>query len=361
MPHFALVPLQSFCHFADSVDSPEQLVDRHDASGFKTRSHVIRAADRYTILGVSTNSQFSVRVAVRRRGGLSLRVSHNNGVSLRSIVLVEAALICACVALSLVYLSYVVLANSGSSISHDLTSYLAPAVAMADDKMPLYSTYFDIKPPGIMLFFVPWTVVFGWRIQSMTFLEVVILCAILCSIWFILRRTCSRITSAFVYFYIISLLLSASVFSQMLLGPEFIGIATILGAVLLLGRGGHSSVFVSGFLFAFASQIKEVFAVPALFIFVFLLVCAIKPAAKRNFVAFTFGVIGGLGSIAFAVLLSGSSLGYLRSIERKRDLFPMPKAADFFPLLGSEIRDILIRHVSWDLGSLSSIAFAAAD
>ena len=269
-------------------------------------------------------------------------------------IYVEVALIGACILASAIFATHVLLANTGDALSQDLTSYLAPAVALVDGSMPLYETYFDIKPPGIMLAFVPWIYVFGWQLRSMMCLELLILLSIFLSMWNILRLACSRVISSIIYFFIVSVLLSSSVFSGMLLSPEFIGIALVLGAVKFLGSGGRGGFLISGFLFAWASQTKEVFAVPALLIFLMLFVRAVKPSARRAFIEFTLGALIGLGTIACAVFVSGSGRGYFRSLQRKSDLFPAPNAADFLSGFYSNIYSIFIRHVatdSWFFGS----------
>ena len=59
------------------------------------------------------------------------------------------------------------LAGRHGVVSEDLASYLAPAVAIVRGTGAPYVNYFDVKPPGLIFFFVPWIALFGWSMKSL--------------------------------------------------------------------------------------------------------------------------------------------------------------------------------------------------
>lgn len=61
-----------------------------------------------------------------------------------------------------IYLVVVIpVARNHGLISTDEASWIAPAVAMLRGSGAPYVNYFDVKPPGLVFFFVPWIAVFG--------------------------------------------------------------------------------------------------------------------------------------------------------------------------------------------------------
>src|ERR1035437_4669267 len=114
------------------------------------------------------------------------------------------------------------LVGRGGVLDNDLSSWIAPAVAIVRGTGAPYVNYFDVKPPGLVFFFVPWIAIFGWSMKSLVVLYVLLLAGNLTLFLYLLRRLASPLLADAVYSVAI-----VAAFGLQLFSGEFIPADTV--------------------------------------------------------------------------------------------------------------------------------------
>jgi hypothetical protein len=213
---------------------------------------------------------------------------------------------------------------SGGVISNDLSSYLAPAVAMLRGTGAPYSGYFDIKPPGLIFLFVPWVAAFGRSMPSLLVLDVLLLAGNLAMFWLVLRRIAPPLVRDAVYIASVVIVWCLGSFGGMVLLSETIGSLLLLIAfwMALRFRSRAAGFLVIGALCALSSQVKEVWVfsvVPFA-----LLALADRRAARRTLPALAAGWLAMIALIAGGLVAVGALGAYGDVLRYKAGLFPLP-------------------------------------
>ena len=213
---------------------------------------------------------------------------------------------------------------SGGVISNDLSSYLAPAVAMLRGTGAPYTGYFDIKPPGLIFLFVPWVAVFGRSMPSLVALDVLLLGGNLAMFWLVLRRVAPPLVRDAVYVASVGIVACLGSFGGMVLLSEPIGSLLLLVAfwVALRFPSRAAGFLVIGATCALASQVKEVWVFSVLPFA--LLALADRRSTLRTLPALAAGWLGMIGLLAAGLMAVGALGAYGDVLRYKAELFPLP-------------------------------------
>lgn len=228
-----------------------------------------------------------------------------------------------------VYLTLVLtLVGRGGVVGTDLASYLAPAVAIVHGYGVPYVNYFDVKPPGLIFFFLPWISIFGSSLPSLVALDVLLLVGDLALLYYLLRQVSPRLQADLILGLTLAVAFGLQIFSGMFLMSETIGsffflLATCLAVRL---RAYPLAFFAVGALCAFCAQIKEVW----LFSVVALAIPALLSTSRVRAVAFLVAGWATMTALIFGgVLWLGSMGGYEDVLRYKAEIFPMPSPISF--------------------------------
>ena len=113
-------------------------------------------------------------------------------------------------------------------VSHDLSSFLAPVVAITNGHLALYDAYFNVAPPGIHLTLLPWIWIFGPGIWSMYVLHSLFVFSHQGALYLALRKWLTPIEATLVFVPTTIVTLTEHVFDEMLLNTELVGNTFVL-------------------------------------------------------------------------------------------------------------------------------------
>lgn len=208
------------------------------------------------------------------------------------------------------------------TVKHDLSSYLAPVDSYLSGRGFFYMDYFDIKPPGIYIFFTFWGRIFENSLQSLY----VLYFAILFVFFFYSLRIVHLYTGIFATFLFGLLLIPinlASNYYNMFFPIEIPCMAlTISGVNLLIGKNSSRTfnLLSASFLFSAAGLIKENFS---LTIILPLLVAVSSKCYKKIWIpilTLTFTYV----EVLLWLHHHGAVDSYLEVFSLKSRLFPIP-------------------------------------
>ncbi|CTQ63117.1 hypothetical protein [Roseibium album] len=236
-------------------------------------------------------------------------------------ITIHRSLLHVCAILLTVFcVAFVLTQTVEATIKHDLSSYLAPAVAYIEGYGAPYVDFFDIKPPVAIFFLVPWTGVFGFSLISMVVLDAITL-FLLFYLFFRLLSICkSDLFVYFIFLYALVYALSYRLFGLMLL-TETVGLVFVFFSLLLAfsQQSGMKSWFLAGMLLQFAGQVKEVYAFTPI-IFAAFVWLDNRFYLREALTAFLGWCVGGL-VVFFLLFSSDSHVAYLDVLAFKADAF----------------------------------------
>ncbi len=238
-----------------------------------------------------------------------------------------------------VYLTLVLsLVGRGGVVGTDLSSYLAPAVAIVHGYGVPYVNYFDVKPPGLIFFFVPWIAIFGSSLPGLVVLDVLLLLGDLALLYSLLRQVSQPLLADLIFALTLASSFGLQLFSGMFLLSETIGsffflLATCLAVRL---RAHPLAFFAVGALCAFCAQVKEVW----LFSVVALAVPALLGTNRVRAVGCLVAGWATMTALIFGgVLALGAMGGYEDVLRYKAEVFPIPSPVVFIGRLVRFARD----------------------
>lgn len=215
---------------------------------------------------------------------------------------------------------FVLTQTVGATIKHDLSSYLAPAVAYIEGYGAPYVDFFDIKPPVAIFFLVPWISVFGFSLESMIVLDAIMLFLLFYVFFRLLSLSKADLFVFFIFAYALVYALSYRLFGLMLL-TETVGLVFVFLSLLLVFSQPSriTSWFLAGMLLQFASQVKEVYVFTPIFFAAFVWLDN-RFHVREVLTAFLGWCAGGL--IVFLLLyVSNAHVAYLDVLAFKADAF----------------------------------------
>ena len=247
-------------------------------------------------------------------------------------------------------------------VSHDLSSFLAPVVAITNGHFALYDAYFNVAPPGIHLILLPWVWLFGPGIWSMYALHSIFVFSHQGTMYLALRKWLTPIETTFVFVPTTIVTITGHVFDEMLLNTELVGNTfVLLGFCVLPLRSPNPKLrrwAVGLSLLTFAVVVREVYLfAPVMAFGAFLWIYRGEKNQRPvtlKLVAWA-AVLGAGPTVAMLMTLEG--LGpYFRVLHLKRVLFPWP---DYSTLATSPL-DISWTFVTLWPALLLPVAAAAA-
>ena len=216
------------------------------------------------------------------------------------------------------------IARNHGLISTDESSWIAPALAIVRGTGAPYVNYFDVKPPGLVFFFVPWIALFGVSMKSLVVLDVLLLVGNLSLFFALLRRLASPLVRDVVYCISLVAAFGLQLFSGEFLQAETVGSLLLLLAlaVALRFRSQPRAFLVVGALCALDSQVKEVW----FFCIIPFAVLALldKPGRWKALACLAAGWVAMLGLLVGGLLAVGAAGAYLDVVKYKATAFPLP-------------------------------------
>lgn len=216
------------------------------------------------------------------------------------------------------------LAGRHGVVSEDLASYLAPAVAIVRGTGAPYVNYFDVKPPGLIFFFVPWIALFGWSMKSLVVLDVLLLSADMALYYYLLRRVAPPGLRDAVYAVSLVAAFGLQLFGGMFLISESIGSLLLLLALALAlrFRSRPFAFLLIGALCALAGQVKEVWFFSVIPFGV--LALQVGAVRWRTVACLAAGWAVMLGLIVGGLFAIGAQHAYWDVLQYKATAFPLP-------------------------------------
>ena len=215
---------------------------------------------------------------------------------------------------------------TGTHLSHDLTAYLAPVVAYIKGYGIPYLDFFDIKAPGLLIFFLPWVYFFGYSLVSMLILELIVTIICMCLYRHLIKELSNRWVADI--FFVLSLFYCiTSTQLHMMLQSETIGLLMVLSSIVLVAHCGLKaySYLIAGFLLLFAGQVKEIYIFTPAAMMIYIAFRKMPLASKVNKILFIFIGCGVSAVLIFLFLkISGAYDAYIEVIQYKRTFFSFP-------------------------------------
>ncbi len=212
-------------------------------------------------------------------------------------------------------------------VKHDLSSYLAPISSFLSGQGFFYSSYFDIKPPGIYILLLFWVSVFGETLKSLYILYFITL---LIFHYFLLRIVFlySGSFGTLLFGLLLIPVNLASNYFTMFFPIEVPCVAlTVIGFYLLIKEKifrVHNLIFAS-MAFVSAGLIKENFS---LTIFLPILMTIYRKRYEFVYIPVLIGIIAYSGIFVWLVF-NGAVGSYIEVLSFKKRLFPFPDAYEF--------------------------------
>ena len=234
-------------------------------------------------------------------------------------------LLASLVTVGLLVLTYAQYASQGR-ITADLSTYLLPFHARELNMGSLYVDYFDIKPPLTYAIFIPWVKFFGLSLLSMWVFYLLFLVTMFMSLWLLLRRVLKGWMALFLYCIFCVIVVGNSLLEDLFFVTEAIGLALVLLGLLvaLKWTNRNSAIFLASLMMAAAGQVKEVFILAPLILFVVLM--HRKTGRLAGFVSAISGILFA-NLVVLGILFwwgSGVPNAYLDIWKFKSDAFPKP-------------------------------------
>lgn len=228
--------------------------------------------------------------------------------------------------ISIVFALFTANSITGNQLSHDLTAYLAPVVAYIKGYGIPYLDFFDIKAPGLLMFFLPWVYVFGYSLASILALELSVTIACMSLYGYLIKELSDR-RVANIYFILALLYCISSSQLHMMLQSETIGIFMILASIVFAINYGWRTHFfiVIGFILFFAGQVKEIYIFSPIAMMAWILLQKLPIIVKfKNIFCLIIGCILSALVIFLFLKISGAFEAYLEVIQYKRAFFSFP-------------------------------------
>lgn len=214
------------------------------------------------------------------------------------------------------------------TIKHDLSAYVAPADSLARGAGAPYSDYWDIKPPLLIAINYAWILAFGKSLFGFYVFLGLVLGATLIISHRILQTSGSPLLSSLGLLSTGAVMVGSRAYGGMFFPCELLGLLPVLGGclVLLRGDGAPWRIGAAAFLFAAASQIKDVYIFTPATLIPFL-----SAPTLRKFVNHAASTVLGCAlaaAVTMAFLLySGSLHSYFQVVRAKQTLFHVPSTA----------------------------------
>lgn len=202
-------------------------------------------------------------------------------------------------------------------VTGDAASHLLLAVSPILKIGVPYKDFWDIKPPMMPLLLFGWGNIFGFGINSIRFINILLSMLSVSLTYFIYNKLFKTPVFEIVFLSTILVLLSPILHSIML-PTEILGLTTSLLALYLLisSNNDFSKYFFSGLLFFLASQSKEPFTFTAIAVlpnFAYSFFAEGSSKLIKNIVVFMFGTMIGF-AIIFVYLNTLGSFGSYKEV-----------------------------------------------
>lgn len=215
--------------------------------------------------------------------------------------------------IALIYILLLTYLNLGkvaflTRLEGDAISRVLPASAPLLGLGAPYKDFWEIIPPGFLLFLSLWMKSFGFSMISFKILQVSALLGIGLLSYFIMKRIFSIFYLAIVGSFSLIILFSSLLFT-IFIPSEMVGLLfSLLGLMILIYFRQHSYAVLFGtFCLAFSGQIKDPFGLTILSI-IPLLVSRLIIGDYKSFLRLFLFIVGGIGLAALTVI------GYLYSV-----------------------------------------------
>ena len=232
----------------------------------------------------------------------------------------------ASVLISILFALFIANNITGTHLSHDLTAYLAPVVAYIKGYGIPYLDFFDIKAPGLLIFFLPWVYFFGYSLVSMLVLELIVTIICMCLYRYLIKELSNRWV-ADIFFVLALFYCITSGQLHMMLQSETIGLLMVLSSIALVVhyRLKAYSYLIAGFLLLFAGQVKEIYIFTPVAMMIYIAFGKIPLASKFNKILFLLIGCSVSAALIFLFLkISGAYDAYIEVIQYKRTFFSFP-------------------------------------
>ncbi len=203
---------------------------------------------------------------------------------------------------------------SSPRVTGDAASHLLLAVSPILKIGVPYKDFWDIKPPTIPLVLFTWSSIFGFGINSVRFINILLPILSVSLTYLIYSKIFKTPVFEIVFLSTILVLLSPFLHSIML-PSEILGLTLSLLAlfVLIESKSDFCKYFFSGFLFFLASQSKEPFTFTVLAILPIFVYSLLKNGAKKftkDLLFFSLGIFSGFVLILIYLNSLGSLVAY---------------------------------------------------
>lgn len=221
---------------------------------------------------------------------------------------------------SIILALLIILQSLPLTVPHDLSSYLAPAIAILEGYGQPYQNYFDIKPPISVYFFYPWIYFFGYSLYSIIILYFIVLIISFYCLYKILLQIHNKNITKFVFLFIILVSILnenfENFFSSEVIGNFFIFLSLY---IYFFNKDFFFKWIVIGLLTFLAGQTKEVYFF-SIFAFIFIIFSE-KKMYKKNLLTLLSGWFLGLVLMLIILFYNNILNDYYNIILFKKEIF----------------------------------------
>lgn len=224
-------------------------------------------------------------------------------------------------------------------IGADLATYVLPGWSWLHGQGAPYSEFFDVKPPLTFAFFIPWMFVFGKSLAGFWLLYLLCLGVFFASFWLVVRKVAHSWLALLIFASFSAVTVGLGLLEDLFFVTEVIGFDAVFLGFLFIARTNPKiwHYFASAFLMGCAGQIKELFILTPLVVFIAALR---KSDHRRKAVLWSISGCASAIILTIAVLLFwglDSFHSYIETLGFKREMFPAPSITEVPNLVGTLI------------------------
>lgn len=256
-----------------------------------------------------------------------------------------------------------------STIKHDLVSWALPGQAINKGFGVLYRDYWNVNPPGVILFTHLWMTIFGVSGLSFQFLHFILVLSCLVGMICLFKKVFSPFLSAWLSVVTSIVFLSPQILT-MLAASELNGLALSLLAVNLLITSPKKPLIqlrfaqkagLATFLFVLSGQMKDpfIFTIFALVPFLGFILLKYRKMFVRTIKGVFVGGMSGLLLIFGYLTIYQSLIPYFQVFMAKRDMFLMGGPVVIFLNFNRALKTLGINiiHLPYSIPLLIGLSF----
>jgi hypothetical protein len=207
-------------------------------------------------------------------------------------------------------------------IQHDLSSFISSSNQFLIDQT-IYSSFFNINPPFLFIFYISYGKIFGYSILGLKLLNILLILLHFTLLYKILESKTNRIITFFAFNFAVVFAYTRNIYG-MFLPSESLGTFFMLLALYLCTKKDLTwvKIYIIAFLIALATQTKEIYVFTLLFA---LYACYEQHRSKySNLINLVIGYAF-TNFLIFFFLFSHHELDdYLDVLQLKQDRFQIP-------------------------------------